>query len=95
MDTVLDRLLDWLLGGAVARRIARQVEQRTRELTAHIARTGVALGGAHMHLFFQDRELRYLAPTAPHGMDGAPLIGRNPSRRTISWRRWTRPEWRE
>jgi PAS domain S-box-containing protein len=77
MDTVLDRLLDWLIGGALARRVARQVAERTRELAAQVGRLETALRAANMHVFFQDRDLRYLSAITPQGMDAAPLVGRS------------------
>lgn len=75
-DCAVD-ILDWLLGGALLRRINREAADRTSELADRLARIEAAFRGANMHVFLQDRDLRYISVIAPQGSDGgAPLIGR-------------------
>jgi PAS domain S-box-containing protein len=68
---------EWLFGDAVRKQIDRRVAARTRDLAVESSRIATALRAANMHLFFQDRDLRYKSVISPQG-DGAgmELIGR-------------------
>ena len=55
MTTVLARWLD----AALRRHIDRRVAERSVHLRQEAARIEAALRGAKMHVFFQDRDLRY------------------------------------
>ncbi len=64
-------LLEWVLGTTIDRR----VKERTRELTAESVRVATALRGSNIHMFFQDRDLRYRSVISPN--EGAKrLVGR-------------------
>ena len=64
-------LLEWVLGTTIDRR----VKERTRELTAESVRVATALRGSNIHIFFQDRDLRYRSVISPN--EGAKqLVGR-------------------
>jgi PAS domain S-box-containing protein len=72
MGSVLERML----GGAMRRQIDRRVAARTRDLALEAHRVAAALRGANMHLFFQDRELRYGEVIGPQGAGvGEALLG--------------------
>jgi PAS domain S-box-containing protein len=73
MTTVLARWLD----AAFRRHIDKRVAQRTEHLRQEAARIEAALRGAKMHVFFQDRDLRYKTVVSAHGEGvGAALLGR-------------------
>jgi PAS domain S-box-containing protein len=73
----IEAVLDRMLGVALRSWIDRRVAERMREFTAATARMEAALRGAHIHVFFQDRDLRYLSVISPQGEEaGAQLIGR-------------------
>jgi PAS domain S-box-containing protein len=74
MTTVLARWLD----AALRRHIDRRVAERTQHLRQEAARIEAALRGAKMHVFFQDRDLRYKTVVGAYGIagDGAELLGR-------------------
>ena len=64
-------LLEWVLGTAIDRR----VKERTREITAESVRLASALRGSNIHIFFQDRDLRYRSVISQN--EGAKqLVGR-------------------
>jgi PAS domain S-box-containing protein len=73
MNTVLERIL----GRVLRRQVDGRVAARTRDLAVESSRIAAALRGANIHLFFQDRELRYKTVISPQG-DGAgvELVGR-------------------
>jgi hypothetical protein len=73
MGTVLARWLD----AAFRRHIDKRVAERTEQLRREAARIEAALRGAKMHVFFQDRDLRYKTVVSAHGEGfGADLLGR-------------------
>src|ERR1700722_12729387 len=73
MTTVLARWLD----AAFRRHIDKRVAERTEHLRREAARIEAALRGAKMHVFFQDRDLRYKTVVSAHGEGvGAALLGR-------------------
>jgi PAS domain S-box-containing protein len=68
---------EWLFGRPLQERIDRRVAERMRDLANEAARVETALRGANMHIFFQDRELRYLSVISPQGGSvGTQLLGR-------------------
>jgi PAS domain S-box-containing protein len=73
--SVMNRLFEWLMGPELRRRIDDGVARRTRVLAVESARIGSALRAANVHIFFQDRDLRYRSVISPLD-DGARLIGR-------------------
>jgi PAS domain S-box-containing protein len=73
MTTILARWLD----AAFRRHIEKRVAERTEHLRQDAARIEAALRGAKMHVFFQDRDLRYQTVVNAHdGGVGAELLGR-------------------
>jgi PAS domain S-box-containing protein len=73
----MNTIWEWLLGGALRRHIERGVAARTRVLAMESSRIADALRGANMHLFFQDRELRYKSVIGPQADGiGIELVGR-------------------
>jgi PAS domain S-box-containing protein len=74
MTTVLARWLD----AALRRHIDKRVAERTEHLRQEASRIEAALRGAKMHVFFQDRDLRYKTVVGAYGIagDGAELLGR-------------------
>jgi PAS domain S-box-containing protein len=70
MTTVLARWLD----AAFRRHIDKRVAERTEQLRQEAARIEAALRGAKVHVFFQDRDLRYR--TVVGDGIGAELLGR-------------------
>jgi PAS domain S-box-containing protein len=73
----MNTVLEWVLGAALRRQVDRRAAVRTRDLSVEASRIAAALRGANIHLFFQDRELRYKSVISPQG-DGAgiELVGR-------------------
>jgi PAS domain S-box-containing protein len=68
---------EWLFGHPLRERIDRRVAERMRDLANEAARVETALRCAKMHIFLQDRELRYLSVIRPQGGSvGAHLLGR-------------------
>ena len=62
---------------AVRRELEVRVAERTKELSLVRARLETALRGAKVHVFSQDRELRYTWAYTPHGPEaGHELLGR-------------------
>jgi PAS domain S-box-containing protein len=73
VTTALARWLDAVL----RRHIDKRVAERTEHLRQETARIAAALRGAKMHVFFQDRDLRYKTIVSAHGEGvGAELLGR-------------------
>jgi PAS domain S-box-containing protein len=61
---------------AVRRDLELRVKERTKELSLVKARFETALRGAKVHVFSQDRDLRYTWAYAPHGVEtGDDMIG--------------------
>src|SRR3984893_16811348 len=68
---------EWMFGHPLRERIDRRVAERMRDLANEAARVETALRCAKMHIFLQDRELRYLSVISPQGGSvGAHLLGR-------------------
>lgn len=62
---------------AVRRQLEARVAERTKELSLTKARFETALRGAKVHVFSQDRDLRYTWVYAPEGGEaGAEMLGR-------------------
>jgi hypothetical protein len=72
MRTVLARWLD----AAFRRHIDKRVAERTEQLRREAARIEAALRGAKMHVFFQDRDLRYKTVVSAHGEGFGADLGR-------------------
>jgi PAS domain-containing protein len=73
MTTVLARWLD----ATFQRYIDKRVAERTEHLRHETARLEAALRAANMHVFFQDRDLRYKTVLSAQGEGvGAELLGR-------------------
>ena len=73
MTTVLARWLD----ATFRRHIDKRVAERTEHLRREAARVEAALRAAKMHVFFQDRDLRYMRVVSAEGEGvGAELLGR-------------------
>ena len=71
--TALARWLD----AALRRHIDKRVAERTEHLRQEAAHIEAALRGAKMHVFFQDRDLRYKTVVSAYGEGvGAELLGR-------------------
>jgi PAS domain S-box-containing protein len=61
---------------AVRRDLELRVKERTKELSLVKARFETALRGAKVHVFSQDRDLRYTWAYAPHGVEtGDDMVG--------------------
>jgi hypothetical protein len=73
MTSILSRCLDALLRPHIDRRVA----DRTETIRHEIARIDAALRAARMHIFFQDRDLRYRTVLSDRSDGvGAALLGR-------------------
>jgi PAS domain S-box-containing protein len=73
MTTVLARWLD----ATFRRHIDKRVAERTEHLRLEAGRVEAALRAAKMHVFFQDRDLRYTMVVSAQGEGvGAELLGR-------------------
>jgi PAS domain S-box-containing protein len=73
MTTVLARWLD----AALRRQVDKRVAERTKQLRHETARIEAALSAAKMHVFFQDRDLRYRTVVSARSDGvGADLLGR-------------------
>jgi PAS domain S-box-containing protein len=73
----MTHILDKLFGPSARSRVDPHESSRMRELAAEAGRVEAALRAAKMHVFLQDRELRYLSVISPQGETiGAPLLGR-------------------
>jgi PAS domain S-box-containing protein len=70
-------VLAWWLDAAFRRLIDKRVAERTEQLRHEMARIEAALRAAKMHVFFQDRDLRYKTVVSAQGEEvGAELLGR-------------------
>jgi PAS domain S-box-containing protein len=72
----MSTVLEWIFGATYRRHVDCRVTERTRELDLECGRIRSALRGSSMHVFFQDRELRYRLAIGPQGHDGSNLLGR-------------------
>ena len=73
----MTHILDKLFGPSLRSRVDPHESNRMRELAAEAGRVEAALRAAKMHVFLQDRELRYLSVISPQGETiSTPLLGR-------------------